>query len=164
MKRNRLKEILIKQSLQRRTHRERVLIALKELTSMSEQRPYHLALIAHDGKKDDLVTLVKPVLEVLQSCRIVTTATTGQVLKEKTGLEVHRVLSGPRGGDLQIGGLVAVGMIERLIFLRDPLMAHPHEPDIAALMKVCDIYEVPLATNKATADLLLQNLSLRHRS
>jgi methylglyoxal synthase len=94
----------------------------------------------------------------LQACRIVTTATTGQVLEQQTGLKVHRLLSGPRGGDLQIGSLVAVGMIERLIFLRDPLMAHPHEPDIAALMKVCDIYEVPLATNRATADLLLQDV------
>lgn len=131
---------------------------------MSDQLPFHLALIAHDGKKDDLVTLVKPVLELLQGCRIVTTATTGQVLQQQTGLEVHRLLSGPRGGDLQIGGLVAVGMIERLIFLRDPLMAHPHEPDIAALMKVCDIYEVPLATNRATANLLLQDLSMRHRT
>jgi methylglyoxal synthase len=125
---------------------------------MTDQLPFHLALIAHDGKKDALVALVKPISEVLQACRIVTTATTGQVLEQQTGLKVHRLLSGPRGGDLQIGSLVAVGMIERLIFLRDPLMAHPHEPDIAALMKVCDIYEVPLATNRATADLLLQDV------
>ena len=80
------------------------------------------------------------------------------IVEAETGLEVKRVLSGPRGGDLQIGAMIAEGRVRAVVFLRDPLTAHPHEPDINALMKVCDIHNVPLATNIATADMLVDNL------
>ena len=113
-----------------------------------------IALIAHDAKKDDLLELVLERRAQLTAFTIVATNTTGTLI-EKAGLEVRKMLSGPLGGDLQIGALTATGGIDAMIFLRDPLTAHPHEPDIAALMKVCDIHNVPLATNIATAKILL---------
>lgn len=114
-----------------------------------------LALIAHDAKKDEMVDLVASQLAVVGAAPIVATETTGQIVAGRFGLEVERVASGPFGGDLQIGALVAAGEVELVVFLRDPLTAHPHDPDIQALMKVCDVYRVPLATNAATARLCL---------
>jgi methylglyoxal synthase len=102
-------------------------------------------------------------LDVLSRFQIVATSTTGGILEEQLGLTVHRCLSGPLGGDLQIGAMVAEGSIAAVIFLRDPLTAHPHEPDILALMKVCDVHNVPLATNLASAELLLTALGASDR-
>ncbi len=85
-------------------------------------------------------------------------------MQSRTGLPVTTLLSGPLGGDLQIGALVATGEVRAVVFLRDPLTAHPHEPDIAALMKVCDIYDVPLATNMASAHVLVEHLDRSDRS
>jgi methylglyoxal synthase len=118
----------------------------------------HVALIAHDAKKDDMIALVRGNREVLARESLVATHTTGMVIEQETGLQVRRLLSGPLGGDLQIGALIATGRMKAVIFLRDPLTAHPHEPDITALMKVCDIHNVPLATNLATAALILRHL------
>jgi len=115
---------------------------------------YHFALIAHDAKKLLMVELVKEFEQELTEKRLVTTSTTGALLEQETLVRPTRLLSGPKGGDLQIGALVATGKIRRVVFLRDPLSAHPHEPDIVALMKVCDVYDIPLATNAATARLL----------
>jgi methylglyoxal synthase len=120
-----------------------------------------IALIAHDAKKDDLLELVLERRAQLATFTIVATNTTGTLI-EKAGLEVRKMLSGPLGGDLQIGALTATGEIDAMIFLRDPLTAHPHEPDIAALMKVCDIHNVPLATNIATAKILLDGCQSQH--
>ena len=89
------------------------------------------------------------------------TGTTGQVVAEATGLEIERMQSGPLGGDQQIGAQVAAGRIDAVIFLRDPLTAQPHEPDISALMRVCDVHNVPLATNAATASLILTAIAQR---
>lgn len=89
---------------------------------------------------------------------LITTGTTGARLEREVGLDVTRMLSGPMGGDLQIGALVATQQIRAVIFLRDPLTPHPHEPDISALTKVCDTHNIPLATNIATADLLVLGL------
>lgn len=114
-----------------------------------------IALIAHDAKKDLMVSFVQRHAAFLKTQRLVTTATTGAFIREKTGLAVEAMLSGPLGGDLQIGALVATKQIKGVIFLRDPLTAHPHEPDIAALMKVCDVHDVPLATNLITADIVV---------
>lgn len=94
----------------------------------------------------------------LTTKNLVATGTTGARLESEIGLSVTKMLSGPLGGDLQIGALVCTGQIEAVIFLRDPLTPHPHEPDISALTKVCDTYDVPLATNVATADLLVLGL------
>jgi methylglyoxal synthase len=112
-----------------------------------------IALIAHDGKKDELLELVHDHVLVLRHEHIVTTETTGRLVVERFGLDVDRVASGPHGGDLQVGALVASGAVKLVVFLRDPLAAHAHEPDIQALMKICDVHRVPLATNAATAEL-----------
>ncbi|WP_309710306.1 methylglyoxal synthase [Armatimonas sp.] len=118
----------------------------------------YVALIAHDGRKDVMADFVRRHKAQLDGLPLVATATTGGIVEAETGLDVKRVLSGPRGGDLQIGAMIAEGKVRAVVFLRDPLTAHPHEPDINALMKVCDIHNVPLATNIATADMLVDNL------
>ncbi len=119
----------------------------------------YLALIAHDGKKADMVALARRRHACLSREVLVGTATTSSVLQREAGLPVTGLLSGPLGGDLQIGALVATNQVKAVIFLRDPLTAHPHEPDIAALMKICDVHNVPLATNVASAESLLHCLS-----
>jgi methylglyoxal synthase len=118
----------------------------------------YVALIAHDDKKDDIIEFVKQNRDLLSSQRLVATNTTGTTIERETGLSVTKMLSGPLGGDLQIGALIATEQVKAVIFLRDPLTAHPHEPDISALMKVCDTHNIPLATNLATAALILQSL------
>lgn len=121
--------------------------------------PASVALIAHDARKDQMVAFVRRHAAFLATQRLVATRTTGTLIQNQTGLPVEAMLSGPMGGDLQIGARVATGGIRAVVFLRDPLTAHPHEPDIAALLKVCDIYNVPLATNEATGDVLLRHLA-----
>jgi methylglyoxal synthase len=117
-----------------------------------------VALIAHDGRKDVMAEFVRRHREVLRGLPLIATRTTGGVIEEAGGLTVHKALSGPMGGDLQIGAMVAEGRVRAVIFLRDPLTPHPHEPDISALMKVCDTHNIPLATNLATAEMLMDNL------
>jgi methylglyoxal synthase len=114
-----------------------------------------LALIAHDGKKTDLVSFAKDHREVLAGFSLVATGTTGKLLIEKAGLQVERLLSGPLGGDQQIGARIAQDQVLAVIFLRDPLTAQPHEPDVQALTRVCDVHNVPLATNLAAAEAVL---------
>ncbi len=120
---------------------------------------YTLALIAHDRKKDELVAFAARHRELLAKCRLIATGTTGGRIADATGLPVERVLSGPLGGDLQIGARISQGEVQMVVFLRDPLTAHPHEPDIAALLKACDVHNVPLATNLAGAELLMRHLA-----
>lgn len=117
-----------------------------------------IALIAHDQKKDDMVSFVKRHGEILARHSLMATGTTGKVVEEATGLPVMKMQSGPYGGDQQIGAEVAAGRVDAVIFLRDPLTAQPHEPDITALMRVCDVHNVPLATNTATAELVVIGL------
>jgi methylglyoxal synthase len=114
-----------------------------------------LAIIAHDGKKADLVAFATFNRGTLARHRLVATATTGRLLREKVGLEVETVLSGPLGGDAQIAAYVAEGRVEAVIFLVDPLSAHPHDPDIRTVLRVCNVHDVPIATNVATADIVL---------
>lgn len=114
-----------------------------------------IALIAHDAQKDELLEIVTAFREPLARERLVATGTTGVRIAEATGLDVRCVASGPHGGDLQIGAMVSTGEVKLVVFLRDPLSAHPHEPDVQALLKVCDVHDVPLATNRATAMLCL---------
>ncbi len=113
-----------------------------------------VALIAHDNKKSDMLDFARRHQAILAEEEIVATRTTGTEIESEVGLAVHKMLSGPLGGDLQIGALIATDKIKAVIFLRDPLTAHAHEPDISALMKVCDTHNVPLATNLATAELI----------
>jgi methylglyoxal synthase len=110
-----------------------------------------IALIAHDQKKPALVAFVRENLAFFRTRRLTATGHTGAMLHDELGLEVERVVHGPEGGDLIIGGRVAQGEIEAIIFFRDPLTAQPHEPDVSALLRVCDVHDVPLATNPATA-------------
>lgn len=117
-----------------------------------------LALIAHDARKDDLVAFVARRREDLARFGLIATGTTGQRVAEETGLDVERMRSGPLGGDIQIGARLIDGEVAGVLFLRDPMTAHPHEPDIQALLKLCDIHAIPLATNLATAELVLDGL------
>ena len=114
-----------------------------------------LALVAHDAKKDDMVQLVKAHKEEISEVELVATRSTGLLVKERAGLPVTLLQSGPMGGDQQIGAMVANGEVGAVIFLRDPLTAHPHEPDVSALLRVCDVHDVPLATNLITAEAIL---------
>jgi methylglyoxal synthase len=122
------------------------------------QEGLRLALIAHDNKKVDLIAFVQKHADRFVGFRLLATQATGKVIREKINLEVRCFLPGPLGGDLQIGGELASGRIDALIFLRDPLLAQPHEPDISALLRVCDVHDVPVATNVATAEILLEGL------
>ncbi|RWR12882.1 methylglyoxal synthase [Siminovitchia fortis] len=118
----------------------------------------NLALIAHDKKKDDIVQFAMAYRHILKNHRLYATGTTGTRIQEATGLDIQRFKSGPLGGDQQIGALVAQNQIDMIIFLRDPLTAQPHEPDVSALMRLSDVYGVPLATNMGTAELLIRGL------
>lgn len=117
-----------------------------------------VALIAHDGRKEVMAEFVRKHQGILTHLPLIATQTTGGVIEQAAGLAVHKALSGPMGGDLQIGAMVAEGRVRAVIFLRDPMTPHPHEPDISALMKVCDTHNIPLATNLATAEMLVDNL------
>lgn len=120
-----------------------------------------IALIAHDQKKKAMIAFVQRHIADLRGNELYATGTTGRLIQEATGLEVQRVLSGPLGGDQQIGALVASGEVDAVIFLRDPLTAQPHEPDITALLRVCDVHNIPLATNEATAELVMALVRIR---
>ena len=116
-----------------------------------------VALIAHDGKKALLVSFVRDHLNLLKKFDLIGTGNSGRLASEQ-GLKVSRRLSGPLGGDAQIAAEVATGKCHAVIFFRDPLGMHPHDPDISMLMRVCDVHNVPLATNQATAQLVLKSL------
>lgn len=117
-----------------------------------------IAFIAHDKKKDDIIDFVKRYRSVFETHELFATGTTGRLISEMTGLKVHRFLSGPLGGDQQIGAKVAQGEIDIIIFLRDPLTAQPHEPDVSALLRLCDVHCVPLATNLGSAEVFVKAL------
>jgi methylglyoxal synthase len=114
-----------------------------------------IALIAHDAKKDDIVALADEFAPFLSRCVLLATGTTGARLRREVGLDVECLLSGPLGGDLQIGARLSQGEVDAVIFLRDPMTPQPHEPDINALVRACDVHDVACATNVATARRLL---------
>ena len=121
----------------------------------------NIALVAHDKKKNDMVALATEFAPLLRQHTLMATGTTGSRLQAEAGLNVECLLSGPLGGDLQIGARLAMGEVDCVIFLRDPMTAQPHEPDINALVRACDVHNVPCATNVATARLLLDDLARR---
>ncbi len=119
-----------------------------------------VAIIAHDGKKAEMVQFLLDHKSFLQKAKLVATGTTGSHA-EKAGLQVEKVLSGPLGGDAQIASMAAERKVDAVIFFRDPLDKHPHEPDVQMLMRICDVHNIPLATNPATAQLILERFEAK---
>lgn len=117
-----------------------------------------IALIAHDQKKNDMVEFSIAYKAILEKHELYATGTTGQRIMDATGLSITRFRSGPLGGDQQIGAMIANNDMDMVIFFRDPLTAQPHEPDVSALMRLSDVYHIPLATNMGTAEVLLKGL------
>ena len=117
-----------------------------------------IALIAHDKKKEEMIQFVTAYQHILAEHELYATGTTGLRIQEATGLSVHRFQSGPLGGDQQIGAMIANNDMDMVIFFRDPLTAQPHEPDVSALIRLCDVYAIPLATNMGTAEVLIHGL------
>ena len=115
----------------------------------------HIALVAHDGKKKEMVEWCERNKEILKGHFLCGTGTTAKLISEKTGLPVKGYCSGPLGGDQQIGSRIVEGGIDFLIFLWDPLESQPHDPDVKALLRIAVVYDIPVANNLATADFLL---------
>ncbi|WP_078380208.1 methylglyoxal synthase [Sutcliffiella halmapala] len=118
-----------------------------------------IALIAHDKKKPDMIQFTTAYQPILVKHELFATGTTGLRIAEATGLSLHRFQSGPLGGDQEIGALIAQNKMDMVIFFRDPLTAQPHEPDVTALLRLCDVYSIPLATNMGTAEILIHGLA-----
>ncbi|MDR0426739.1 MAG: methylglyoxal synthase [Clostridiales bacterium] len=119
----------------------------------------NIALIAHDKKKPDMIALAKRYCETLRAHTLYATGTTGTMIMGETGLKINRMKSGPLGGDQQIGAMLAEGKLDLILFMRDPLTAQPHEPDVSALLRLCDVQNIPLATNYASCDIMLRVVS-----
>lgn len=117
-----------------------------------------IALIAHDKKKSQMIELAIKYKDVLARHQLWATGTTGTLVMGETGLKITRMKSGPLGGDQQIGSMIADGKLDLVIFLRDPLTAQPHEPDVSALLRLCDVQNIPLATNQKSAEIILERL------
>ncbi len=117
-----------------------------------------IALVAHDKKKEDLIQFVTAYKPILVEHELFATGTTGTRIINEVGLKVFRYKSGPLGGDQQIGSAIANNEMDMVIFFRDPLTAQPHEPDVTALIRLCDVYQIPLATNMGTAEVLLKGI------
>ena len=118
----------------------------------------NIALIAHDKKKNDMVNFVSAYKNIFAEHTLFATGTTGKKIQEATGLQIYRFQSGPLGGDQEIGAKIAQNEMDLVLFFRDPLTAQPHEPDVSALMRLCDVYSVPLASNMGTAEVLVKGL------
>ncbi|RZT22584.1 MULTISPECIES: methylglyoxal synthase [Fictibacillus] len=117
-----------------------------------------IALIAHDKKKNDMINFTIAYKDILIEHALYATGTTGSKINEATNLSINLLQSGPLGGDQQIGALIAENELDLVLFFRDPLTAQPHEPDVSALMRLCDVYQIPLATNLASAELFIKSL------
>lgn len=116
-----------------------------------------IALIAHDNKKAEMVSWAMKNHDTLARFELCGTGTTSKLVAEATGLDVERYLSGPLGGDQQIGAKIAEGQIDLVIFFWDPLQSQPHDPDVKALLRIAVVYDIPIATNKATADYVIHS-------
>ena len=121
-----------------------------------------IALIAHDKKKQKMINLAVQFKDVLAKHEIYATGTTGTMVMGETGIKINRMKSGPLGGDQQIGSMVADAKLDMIIFLRDPLTAQPHEPDVTALIRLSDVMHIPLATNIASAKIMLDYLKTQN--
>jgi methylglyoxal synthase len=121
------------------------------------RRPMKIGLVAHDNKKPDLVAWAKFNRQVLEPHELVATGTTGTLLEEELGLGVEKLQSGPLGGDMQLGALIAGGEVDFLVFFWDPLEPQPHDPDVKALLRLAVVWNVPVACNRSSADLMVSS-------
>jgi methylglyoxal synthase len=128
---------------------------MKNTSQISKQK--NIALVAHDGRKGDLLDWVKFNKSTLGEHFLFGTGTTGKIISENTGLPVKRLISGPLGGDQQIGAMIAEGKLDMLIFFWDPLEQQPHDPDVKALLRIAVLYNIPTASNRSTADFLISS-------
>lgn len=119
-----------------------------------------IALIAHNQKKPDMIALCIRYKDVLEGHELYATGTTGKLVANATNLKITCMKSGPLGGDQQIGSMIADSDLDLIIFLRDPLTAQPHEPDVNALLRLCDVTNTPLATNLSSAEIMLSALKV----
>ncbi|NCB91209.1 MAG: methylglyoxal synthase [Clostridia bacterium] len=129
----------------------------EKFISFTMDKTKHIALVAHDGKKKELVAWCEKNKEILKNHFLCGTGTTAKLIAEQTGLPVKGYCSGPLGGDQQIGSRIVEGGIDFLIFLWDPLESQPHDPDVKALLRIAVVYDIPVANNLATADFMLQS-------
>ena len=125
--------------------------------SFEIEKTKHIALVAHDGKKKEIVDGCDRNKDILKNHFLCGTGTTARLIAEKTGLPVKAYNSGPLGGDQQIGAKIVEGQIDFMVFLWDPLEAQPHDPDVKALLRIAVVYDIPVANNLATADFMLQS-------
>ena len=128
---------------------------MRKLNDIKKQK--HIALVAHDGKKIELINWIKANQELLSNHLLCGTGTTARLITEETSLPVKAFESGPLGGDQQIGASIVEGTIDCMIFFWDPLSSQPHDPDVKALLRIAVLYDIPIAMNASTADFLLKS-------
>ena len=136
-------------------------IIMTELPASEKKK--NIALIAHDNLKESMVNWCKRHKDILEQHFLIGTGTTARLISEKTGLPVKAYKSGPLGGDQQIGARVVEGKVDVIIFFSDPLSAHPHDPDVKALLRIAQVYDVPIANNEATADFIITSPLMNER-
>lgn len=127
----------------------------EEYLTLTLNKSKNIALIAHDNKKKDLIEWCMTNYDILKTHTLCGTGTTARMITDKAGLQVKGYNSGPLGGDQQIGAKIVEGKIDLIIFFSDPLTAQPHDPDVKALLRIAQVYDIPIANNKATADFII---------